>query len=177
MFRHKGTDMYRLNYDDELGLYRTAVNIMSESKDVYGSNCAFSVILDKEHKLAEEDRNFIEGECPDWITFCGEMRIRGQSRIIEEIEWLESKIHAVVLERNVMDCFNNGDKEGLDLCLKAMNGVINKAKLSIGKGDADRKNAEFLMKMKGEKTNLEKFDTDELEKMLKIVKEKEDGNK
>lgn len=168
---------HRIDYGNEVDIYKTAVAIMSESKDVYGSNCAFSVILDKEHKLPEDQRTFIEGECPDWITFCGEMRIRGYSRVIDEIEWLESKIHAVVLERNVMDCFNNGDKEGLDLCLKAMTGVISKAKLGLGKGDADRKNAEFLMKIKGDnRDKLEKYDTDKLEAMLEAVKKKEAGD-
>lgn len=171
--------MYRINYDNDLEIYKTAVKIMSESKAVYGVNTAFSVILDKESKLEEGDRTWIEGECPDWITFCGEMRIRGYGKTIEEIEWLESKIHAVLLERNLMASFNEGDKEGIDLCLKAMNGIINKAKLGIGKGDSDRKNAELMVKIRRENSELEKYDTKKLEEMLDAVKKKEaaDGNK
>lgn len=174
-----GLLMYRINYENDLDIYRTAVKIMSESKAVYGVNTAFSVILDKESKLKESERQWIEGECPDWITFCGEMRVRGYSKTIEEIEWLESKIHAVLLERNLMAAFNDGDKEGIDLCLKAMNGIINKARLGIGKGDSDRKNAELMVKIRRENSELEKYDTKKLEAMLDAVKKKEasDGNK
>ena len=131
------------------------------------------MILDKESKLPEKDRTWIEGECPDWITFCGEMRVRGHSKILEEIEWLESKIHAVLLERNLMAAFNDGDKDGIDLCLKAMNGIINKSRLGISKGDSDRKAAELMIKVKRENEALEKYDTEKLEKMLEAVK-KED---
>ena len=165
--------MYRIDYGNDLEIYKTAVKIMSESKAVYGVNTAFSVILDKESKLEEKDRTWIEGECPDWITFCGEMRIRGYSKTIEEIEWLESKIHAVLLERNLMAAFNDGDKDGIDLCLKAMSGIINKAKLGIGKGDSDRKNAELIARLRHENNNLEKYDTKQLENMLKVMNESE----
>lgn len=165
--------MYRIDYGNDLEIYKTAVKIMSESKAVYGVNTAFSVILDKESKLEEKDRQWIEGECPDWITFCGEMRIRGYSKTIEEIEWLESKIHAVLLERNLMAAFNDGDKDGIDLCLKAMSGIINKAKLGIGKGDSDRKNAELIARLRHDSNNLEKYDTKQLEAMLKVIKESE----
>lgn len=167
--------MYRIDYGNDLEIYKTAVKIMSESKGVYGVNTAFSVILDKESKLDEKDRMWIEGECPDWITFCGEMRMRGYGKTIEEIEWLESKIHAVLLERNLMAAFNDGDKDGIDLCLKAMNGIINKAKLGLGKGDSDRKSAEFMLRVRQENSSLEKYDTKQLEEMLKVVKESEDG--
>lgn len=171
--------MYRIDYGDSGAIYRTAVKIMSESRERYGVSTAFSVILDKESKLPEEKREWIEGDCPDWITFCGEMRFRGYGKTVEEIEWLESKIHAVLLERNLMAAFNDGDKDGIDLCLKAMNGILNKARLSLGKNDSDRKDADLMMKVKHEKDELEKYDTKKLEAMLAAVKKKEasDGNK
>lgn len=166
--------MYRIDYSDYDKLYRTAVEIMSKSREVYGTAAGFSVILDKEHKLPEGDRVWIEGECPDWITFCGELRLRGMSKLIEEIEWLESKIYAVMLERNLMASYNDGDKEGVELCLKAMNGVIGKSKLGLSKGDSDRKNAEMLWKVKRESDELAKYDTKKLEEMLEAVKKGED---
>lgn len=166
--------MYRIEYDNPEKIYRDAVEMMSASKEVYGVSTGFSTILDKEHG---GDRNFIEGYCPDWITFCGEMQLRGYGRVISEIEWLESKIKSRLLELNMMAAFNDGDKEGLELCLKAMNGVISKAKLGIGKGESDRKNAETMLKVNGEKGKLEKYDTKELASMLKVIEEKEDGSK
>lgn len=171
--------MYRIDYSNSAEIYKTAVKIMSESRERYGVNTAFSVILDKESKLPAEKREWIEGECPDWITFCGEMRFRGYGKTIEEIEWLESKMHAVLLERNLMAAFNDGDKDGIDLCLKAMNGILNKARLSLGKNDSDRKDAEVMMKAKREADELEKFDTKKLEAMLEAVKKAEvkDGDK
>ena len=172
--------MYRIDYSDNLKIYQTAVKIMSESRERYGVSTAFSVILDKESRLPDGEREWIEGECPDWITFCGEMRYRGYGKTIEEIEWLESKIHAVLLERNLMAAFNDGDKDGIDLCLKAMNGIINKARLGIGKGDSDRKSAELLLRTRKEASELEKYDTKKLEEMLKVVKANEgvsDGDK
>lgn len=167
--------MYRIDYSNSAEIYKTAVKIMSESRERYGVNTAFSVILDKESKLPAEKREWIEGECPDWITFCGEMRYKGYGKTIEEIEWLESKIHAVLLERNLMAAFNDGDKDGIDLCLKAMNGILNKARLSLGKNDSDRKDAEVMMRAKREADELEKYDTKKLEAMLEKVREAEDG--
>lgn len=167
--------MYRIDYRNAGEIYQTAVKIMSESREKYGVSTAFSVILDKESKLPAEKREWIEGECPDWITFCGEMRFRGYGKTIEEIEWLESKIHAVLLERNLMAAFNDGDKDGIDLCLKAMNGILNKARLSLGKNDSDRKDADLMMRAKREADELEKYDTKKLEAMLAAVK-KAEGN-
>lgn len=175
LFEKREGKMYKIDYGNDLEIYKTAVKIMSESKAVYGVNTAFSVILDKESKLPEEEREWIEGECPDWITFCGEMRIRGYGRTIEEIEWLESKIHAVLLERNLMAAFNDGDKDGIDLCLKAMSGIINKAKLGLGKGDSDRKSAEFMLRVRNGDSSLEKYDTKKLEGMLKAIEIEEGG--
>lgn len=169
----KGKEMYRIDYSDSSAIYRTAVKIMSESRERYGISTAFSVVLDKESVLPEDKREWIEGECPDWITFCGEMRYRGYGKTIEEIEWLESKIHAVLLERNLMAAFNDGDKDGIDLCLKAMNGILNKARLSLGKNDSDRKDNELMWKVKRENDELAKYDTKKLEAMLAVVKDKE----
>ena len=167
--------MYRIDYSNSAEIYKTAVRIMSESRERYGVSTAFSVILDKESRLPEEKREWIEGECPDWITFCGEMRYKGYGKTVEEIEWLESKIHAVLLERNLMVAFNDGDKDGIDLCLKAMNGILNKARLSLGKNDSDRKDADLMMRAKREADELEKYDTKKLEAMLEKVREAEDG--
>lgn len=169
-------NLYRIDFGSDIDIYKTAVKIMSESRGVYGVNTAFSVILDRESKLDESERKWIEGECPDWITFCGEMRLRGYGKMIEEIEWLESKIHAVVLERNLMAAFNEGDKDGIDLCLKAMNGIISKSKLGLSKGDSDRKSAEMMLRVRREGDELEKYDTKKLEEMLAKVREVEDGD-
>ena len=168
--------MYRIEYEDPNKIFETAVKIMSESRERYGVSTAFSVILDKESRLEEKDRIFIEGECPDWITFCGMMKLKGYGNVIGEIEWMESKIHSVLLERNLMAAFNDGDKDGIDLCLKAMSGVMGKAKLGLSKGDSDRKNAEALMRIKKEADGLEKYDTKKLEEMLEAVKKEESDN-
>lgn len=170
----KGKEMYRIDYSNAAEIYKTAVKIMSESRERYGVNTAFSVILDKESRRSEGEREWIEGDCPDWITFCGEMRYRGNGKTIEEIEWLESKISAVLLERNLMAAFNDGDKDGIDLCLKAMNGILNKARLSLGKNDSDRKDNELMWKVRKENDELAKYDTKKLEAMLDAVKGEED---
>ena len=74
-----------------------------------------------------------------------------------------------------MSAFNEGDKDVIDLCLKAMNGIISKSKLGLSKGDSDRKSAEMMLRVRREGDELEKYDTKKLEEMLKRVREVEDG--
>ena len=78
------------------------------------------------------------------------------------------------IERELYESYNCGDKEGVEICIKTLNGIIAKSKLGLSKLDSDRKLAETRMKFKREGSGLEKYDTEKLLAMLEATKDGSD---
>ena len=74
-----------------------------------------------------------------------------------------------LIERELFRCYNEGDKDGVDLCVKTLNGVIGKSKLGLSKLEGDRRLAETARAIRREEAELEKYDTEKLAKMLEAV--------
>lgn len=109
-----------------------------------------------------------------WLRFRAELIHSGKYRLLNEIEQLERVMVTDKVERELYDSYNSGDKDGVDLCIKTLNGIIAKSKLGLSKLESDRRITETGIKAKLLKdTELEKYDTKELEDMLRVIKEKE----
>jgi len=145
-----------LNFTDEDGLWSTIVDLMERE------NQRFSVLLDTEPELFEEPMS--------WMRFRARLIHDGKQVLLAEIEQLERYMVTDKIERELYMAYNTGDKEGVEICVKTLNGIIAKSKLGLSKLDSDRKLAETRMRFKKEDDKLEKFNTDELAKMLEVMK-------
>lgn len=116
-----------------------------------------------------------------WLRFRAELIHGGKYRLLNEIEQLERVMVTDKVERELYDSYNSGDKDGVEICLKTLNGIIAKSKLGLSKLESDRRITETGMRAKLMAENeLGKYSTEELEKMLKLVEAKEgeeDGDK
>jgi hypothetical protein len=160
--------MYTLDMQDEDKIWETVVDVMDHE------GLPFSRFL---------------GICPDkfepkmsWLRFRAILIHDGRYRLLNEIEQLERVMVTDKVEREMYDSYNSGDKDGVDLCLKTLNGIIAKSKLGLSKLESDRRITETGLKAKMLKQNeLNKYSVEELEKMMKAIEAKEDkdadGNK
>lgn len=162
---------YVINLEEPEGLYQVAVGIMEQTR------CCFSVILDRESRRPESERQWIEGYCPSWLRLKGEMRRRGLQGILAEIVALEAELLSDNLEREMYEGYNAGDVERVILATKTLAGVLSKAKMYSGKMDSDVKHALINHGLKND--SLKQYGTDELKKLLARMKDEEgdDGDK
>ena len=124
------------------------------------------------------------GICPEkfkpqmsWLRFRAALIHDGRYRLLNEIEQLERVMVTDKVEREMDDSYNSGEKDGVDLCLKTLNGIIAKSKLGLSKLESDRRITETGLKAKLLKQNeLNKYSVEELEKMMKAIEAKEDGD-
>lgn len=149
----------RIDFTDEDVLWSTIVDLMESE------NQRFSVLLDTEPGLFEEPMS--------WMRFRARLIHEGKQVLLSEIEQLERYMVTDKIERELYASYNTGDKDGVEICVKTLNGIIAKSKLGLSKLESDRRLAETRMRFKREDDKLEKFDTDKLEKMLAVMK---DGN-
>jgi hypothetical protein len=162
---------YVINLEEPEGIYQTAVGLMEQTR------CCFSVILDRESRRPEGERQWIEGYCPSWLRLKGEMRRRGLQGILAEIVALEAELLSDNLEREMYEGYNAGDVERVILATKTLAGVLSKAKMYSGKMDSDVKHALINHGLKND--SLKQYGTDELKKLLARMKDEEgdDGDK
>lgn len=162
---------YRIDFDEPEVIYQSAVSIMESTR------CCFSVILDRESKRPEGEREWIEGYCPSWLRLKGEMRRRGLQGILAEIVALEAELLSDNLEREMYEGYNAGDVERVILATKTLAGVLSKAKMYSGKMDSDVKHALINHGLKND--GLKQYGTEELKKLLARMKDEEgeDGDK
>ena len=149
----------RIDFTDEDALWSTIVDLMEREHQ------RFSVLLDYRKELFAEPMS--------WMRFRARLIHEGKQVLLSEIEQLERYMVTDKIERELYDAYNTGDKDGVEICVKTLNGIIAKSKLGLSKLESDRRLAETRMRFKKEDDKLEKFDTDKLEKMLAVMK---DGN-
>jgi hypothetical protein len=123
----------------------------------------FSVLLDTRPDLFEAPMS--------WMRFRARLIHEGKQVLLGEIEQLERYMVSDKIERELYESYNAGDKDGVEICLKTLNGIIAKSKLGLSKLDSDRKLAETRMRFKREDDKLEKFRTEDLAKMLEVMKD------
>ena len=154
--------MYRIDIDDDDVTWESIVNSMDEE------GVPFSRLLMLKPELFEPRMS--------WLRFRAGLIHAGKYRLLNEIEQLERVMVTDKVERELYDSYNSGDKDGVEICLKTLNGIIAKSKLGLSKLESDRRITETGLKAKMLKdAELEKYDTKELEDMLKVIKEKEGG--
>lgn len=154
---------YTLDMQDEDKIWETVVDVMDHE------GLPFSRFLEI---------------CPDkvrpqisWLRFRAELIHDGRYRLLNEIEQLERVMVTDKVEREMYDSYNSGDKDGVDLCLKTLNGIIAKSKLGLSKLESDRRITETGLKAKMLKqSELNKYSVEELEKMMKAIEAKEEGD-
>ena len=151
------TGQVRIDFDDENGLWETVVGLMEEWDQ------RFSVLLD--------NRPDIFAEPMSWMRFRARLIHDGKQVLLGEIEQLERYMVTDKIERELYDSYNSGDKDGVEICVKTLNGIIAKSKLGLSKLDSDRKLAETRMKFKRDTEGLEKYDTEKLLAMLEATKD------
>lgn len=155
--------MVRLDFSDDEALWGTAVEMMEREKQ------RFSVLLDTRQDLFAEPMS--------WMRFRARLIHEGKQVLLGEIEQLERYMVSDKIERELYESYNAGDKDGVEICLKTLNGIIAKSKLGLSKLDSDRKLAETRLRFKKETETLEKFDTEDLKAMLdKLDKAQEDAS-
>ena len=162
--------MYTLPADGE-SLYEVAISIMEESRS------CFSVILDRESKLPEEQRQWITGRCPSWLRLKGELRRSGNQAILGEIISMEAELLSDNIERELYEAYNDGDVGRVELAAKTLSSVINKMKMNSGKLDGDVKRALVGNMLAKERDKLKAYSDDELRLLLKKTKDEADGDK
>lgn len=145
-----------IDFTDDEKLWGTAVDLMEGEKQ------RFSVLLDTRPELFETPMS--------WMRFRARLIHEGKQVLLGEIEQLERYMVSDKIERELYESYNCGDKDGVEICLKTLNGIIAKSKLGLSKLDSDRKLAETRMRFKREDDKLEKYNTDELTKMLEAIK-------
>lgn len=150
-----------LDFSDDDGLWETIVGMMEEW------NQRFSVLLDTRRDLFAEPMS--------WMRFRARLIHEGKQVLLGEIEQLERYMVTDKIERELYDSYNSGDKDGVEICVKTLNGIIAKSKLGLSKLDSDRKLAETRMKFKVGTEGLEKYDTGKLEMMLEAMKHGSDA--
>lgn len=64
-----------------------------------------------------------------WQTFCREMLESGQGDWLEKINALDEAVMVKSLERQLLEYQRDGNKEGVDLCVKALGGIVSKKKI------------------------------------------------
>lgn len=150
------TEKVRIDFTDENGLWETVVSLMEQWDQ------RFSVLLDT--------RSDIFAEPMSWMRFRARLIHDGKQVLLGEIEQLERYMVTDKIERELYESYNSGDKDGVEICVKTLNGIIAKSKLGLSKLDSDRKLAETRMRFKKETEGLEKYDTNKLEAMLEAIK-------
>lgn len=146
-----------IDFNDDEKLWGTAVDLMEREKQ------RFSVLLDTRPDLFAEPMS--------WMRFRARLIHEGKQVLLGEIEQLERYMVSDKIERELYESYNCGDKEGVEICLKTLNGIIAKSKLGLSKLDSDRKLAETRLRFKKGEDKLEKFKTEELAKMLEVMKD------
>jgi hypothetical protein len=155
-----GGQMYTIDFNDDDKTWNNIVTAMDEQ------GIPFSRLLALRGDLFEPKMS--------WLRFRAELIHAGKYRLLNEIEQLERVMVTDKVERELYDSYNSGDKDGVDICLKTLNGIIAKSKLGLSKLESDRRIAETGLKAKElAGKGLDKYSTDELEKMLKLVEAKE----
>mgnify|MGYP006935963506 CR=1 FL=1 len=158
---------YIIDLDDDDKTWNSIVSAMDEQ------GMTFSQLLALRPELFEPKMS--------WLRFRAELIHAGKYRLLNEIEQLERVMVTDKVERELYDSYNSGDKDGVDICLKTLNGIIAKSKLGLSKLESDRRITETGLKARLLKDNeLNKYSTDELEKMMKAIEDKEgdsDGDK
>ena len=147
--------MWKIQFSDLEALWRVIVDSIDET------GVRFSVLLDREPKRFEGGIS--------WLRFRAELIRMGEYKFLNEIEQLERNLVTDQIERELFRCYNEGDKDGVDLCVKTLNGVIGKSKLGLSKLEGDRRLAETARAIRREEAELEKYDTEKLAKMLEAV--------
>ena len=147
--------MYKLDFESDDSLWETCV----EAMDKYHQPISW---LLSSHSEEFEPR-------VSWLRFRAELIHRGRYRFLNELEQLERSMVTDKIERELYDCYNSGDKEGLEVCVKTLNGIIAKSKLGLSKLDSDRKLAEAGLKAKVVESELTRYDTEELLAMLEAT--------
>lgn len=150
-----------LDFSDDDALWGTIVNLMEKWDQ------RFSVLLDTRADLFAEPIS--------WMRFRARLIHEGKQVLLGEIEQLERYMVSDKIERELYDSYNSGDKEGVEICVKTLNGIIAKSKLGLSKLDSDRKLAETRLKFKKGEENLERFNTEELKKMLEAIDGRDAG--
>lgn len=151
-----GMEKVRLDFNDDEKLWSSVVDLMETERQ------RFSVLLDTRQDLFETPMS--------WMRFRARLIHEGKQVLLGEIEQLERYMVSDKIERELYESYNAGDKDGVEICLKTLNGIIAKSKLGLSKLDSDRKLAETRMRFKREDDKLEKYNTDELTKMLEAIK-------
>lgn len=159
---------YKIDIGDDDKVWSSVVDAM----DTEGM--PFSWLLGNKPELFEPEIS--------WLRFRAILIHDGRYRLLNEIEQLERVMVTDKVERELYDSYNSGDKDGIDICLKTLNGIIAKSKLGLSKLESDRRITETGLKAKMLKQNeLDKYSVEELEKMMKAIEAKEgdnaDGNK
>ena len=152
-----------LNFSNDDDLWAAIVDLMETERQ------RFSVLLDTRPDLFETPMS--------WMRFRARLIHEGKQVLLGEIEQLERYMVSDKIERELYESYNAGDKDGVEICLKTLNGIIAKSKLGLSKLDSDRKLAETRMKFKRNQDELEKYDTEDLKAMLdKLDKVQEDAS-
>lgn len=152
--------MYELRFEDEDALWESCVRAMDEH------DRPISWLLNSEPGLFTPSMS--------WLRFRARLIHEGRYRFLNEIEQLERSMVSDKIERELYDCYNSGDKEGLEVCVKTLNGIIAKSKLGLSKLDSDRKIAETGLKARALENELTRYDTDELKTLLKAIDDASD---
>ena len=153
-----GMEKVKLDFNDDEALWASVVDLMETERQ------RFSVLLDTRPDLFETSMS--------WMRFRARLIHGGKQVLLGEIEQLERYMVSDKIERELYESYNAGDKDGVEICLKTLNGIIAKSKLGLSKLDSDRKLAETRMKFKKGDETLEKYDTEDLKAMLEAI----DGN-
>lgn len=161
----------RIDIGNPESIYEVAADLMDEYK------IGFSVIIDGDANAERRGipRKYTEGYSGGWTKLCSELRKNGYGGIVNEIEYLENNMMVKCLGGELWRCYNDGDIEGMKVATSGINGIMAIMKGSFSKIDVDRKNSELALKVRSENDKLEKYDTEKLENMLKVIKESEDG--
>lgn len=150
------TKKVRIDFTDEDALWSTIVGLMEQEHQ------RFSVLLDYRKELFAEPMS--------WMRFRARLIHEGKQVLLSEIEQLERYMVTDKIERELYDAYNTGDKNGVEICVKTLNGIIAKSKLGLSKLESDRRLAETRMKFKRDQDGLEKYDTEKLLAMLEATK-------
>lgn len=165
--------MVHIDISDPEKIYEIAAELMDEHK------VGFSVMIDGDAAAERSggQRKYTEGYSYGWTKMCADLRKSGNGGIINEIEYLENNMMVKVLEREMWNCYNDGDVDGMKTAMNGINGVMMVMKGSFSKIDVDRKNSELALKVRDTLSDkLAKYDTDKLGEMLKMIDEKESGD-
>lgn len=158
--------MYKIDLDNDDITWDSIVSAMD------AEGMPFSQLLGLRPELFEPSMS--------WLRFRAELIHSGKYRLLNEIEQLERVMVTDKVERELYDSYNSGDKDGVEICLKTLNGIIAKSKLGLSKLESDRRITETGLKARLLKDGeLSKYSTEDLEKMLKVIEDKEsdDGDK